>query len=180
MSSKKNLMFACVSLILFVVGVIHAAPTNGPLRICRDNPRYLADKDGQALLLVGSHVWYNLVDMGSEDPPRPFDYRAYLRWMKGLGHNFMRMWAWEMVQWDTKANGAHARKDVTMFYVTPHPWLRTGDGRALDGKPKFDLSQFNPRYFERLRQRVKTARENGIYVSIMLFEGWAMQRIEGG
>ncbi|MHC4678686.1 MAG: DUF6298 domain-containing protein [Planctomycetota bacterium] len=173
-------MFACVSLILFVVGVIHAKPTNGPLRICRDNPRYFADKDGKALLLVGSHVWYNLVDMSPEDPPRPFDYRAYLKWMKGLNHNFVRMWAWEMVQWDTKANGAHARKDVTMFHVTPHPWLRAGDGKALDGKPKFDLSQFNPRYFERLRQRVKTARENGIYVSIMLFEGWAMQRIEGG
>ena len=98
--------------------------------------------------------------------------------MKGLNHNFMRMWAWEMVQWDTKPNGAHARKDVTRFYVTPHPWRRSGDGKALDGKPKFDLTRFDPAYFTRLRQRVEAARQKGIYVSVMLFEGWAMQRIE--
>ena len=180
MSFKRILVLVCLSLILFASGVVQAERTNGPLRICPDNPRYFADKSGRALLLVGSHVWYNLVDMGPDDPPRPLDYEAYLTWMKQLNHNFMRMWAWEMTQWDTKPNGAHARKDVTRFYVTPHPWLRTGEEKALDGKPKFDLSKFNPAYFTRLRQRVEAARENGIYVSIMLFEGWAMQRIEDG
>jgi len=180
MNSKKSLMFACLLLALFVVAGVRAEPTNGPLRVCRDNPRYFADKEGRALLLTGSHVWYNLVDMGPEDSPRAFDYDAYLEWMKKYNHNFMRMWAWEMVQWNTKPNGAHARKDVTMFYVAPHPWLRTGGGKALDGKPKFDLTKFNPSYFERLRQRVEAARQKGIYVSVMLFEGWAMQRIEDG
>ena len=38
--------------------------------------------------------------------------------------------------------------------------------------PKFDLRQFNPAYFDRLRARVIAARERGIYVSIMLFEDW--------
>ena len=180
MSFKRILTFACLLLTLLAGGVIRAEPTMGPLRICADNPRYFADKEGRALLLAGSHVWYNLVDMGPEDPPRAFDYDAYLEWMKKYNHNFMRMWAWEMMQWNTKPNGAHARKDVTMFYVAPHPWLRCGDGKALDGKPKFDLSQFDPAYFTRLRQRVEAAREKGIYVSIMLFEGWAMQRIEDG
>jgi hypothetical protein len=45
---------------------------------------------------------------------------------------------------------------------------------ALDDKPTFDLSQFNPAYFERLRQRVRAAGRRGIYVSVMLFEGWGM------
>ncbi len=180
MSFGKILTVVWLLLAFFAFGVVQAEPTNGPLRVCQDNPRYFADKNGKALLLVGSHVWYNLVDMGPEDPPRPFDYEAYLTWITQLNHNFMRMWAWEMTQWDTKANGAHARKDVTRFYVTPHPWLRTGEDKALDGKPKFDLTQFNPRYFERLRRRVEAAHRNGIYVSIMLFEGWAMQRIEDG
>jgi hypothetical protein len=118
--------------------------------------------------------------MGPEDPPKPFNFNKYLEWMRQYGHNFMRMWAWEMTQWDTKANGAHARKDVTRFYVKPHPWLRSGHGKALDGKPKFDLKKFDPAYFKRLRRRIEAARQKGIYVSIMLFEGWAMQNIEGG
>jgi hypothetical protein len=42
---------------------------------------------------------------------------------------------------------------------------------ALDGKPRFDLIQFDERYFHRLRSRVVAARDHGIYVSIMLFGG---------
>jgi hypothetical protein len=178
MNLNRILTSGCFFFTFFVVGVVHAEPTNGPLWVCRENPRYFADKDGKAILLVGSHVWYNLVDMGPEDPPRKFDYDAYLEWMKRLDHNFMRMWAWEMVQWDTHGNNPRIRNQITRFYVTPHPWLRSGDGKALDGKPKFDLTKFDAAYFERLRQRVEAAREKGIYVSIMLFEGWAMQRIE--
>jgi len=177
---KKQLMFIVLLFTVILCISVYAKPTNGPLRVCSDNPRYFADADGRAILLVGSHVWYNLVDMGPQDPPKPFDYGAYLDWMSKYGHNVMRMWTWEMVKWDTKANGAHARKDVTTFYVEPHPWQRSGNGKALDGKPKFDLTKFNPAYFERLRQRIETARQKGIYVSIMLFEGWAMQRIEDG
>jgi hypothetical protein len=177
---RKQFTSGVLLLVVFLCLIAQAEPTNGPLRICPDNPRYFADADGKAVLLVGSHVWYNLVDMGPEDPPKPFDYNAYIEWMKRYDHNFMRMWTWEMVQWDTKPNGANARKDVTTFYAAPHPWLRCGDGKALDGKPKFDLTKFDPAYFNRLRQRIETARQKGIYVSIMLFEGWAMQHIEDG
>lgn len=42
---------------------------------------------------------------------------------------------------------------------------------SLDGKPKFDLARFDESYSERLRSRVIAARDRGIYVSIMLFEG---------
>jgi hypothetical protein len=45
---------------------------------------------------------------------------------------------------------------------------------ALDGKPKFDLSRFDDSYFERLRARTGAAGRRGIYVSVMLFEGWGL------
>lgn len=179
-SLRKQLVSKAFLLTVLLCISAHAEPTNGPLRACPDNPRYFADADGKVILLVGSHVWYNLVDMGPEDPPKPFDYEAYLDWMSKYGHNFMRMWTWEMTQWNTTPNSAHARKDVTTFYVKPHPWLRCGDGKALDGKPKFDLTKYDPVYFKRLRQRIEAARQKGIYVSIMLFEGWAMQHMDGG
>ena len=60
-------------------------------------------------------------------------------------------------------------------YCQPHPWERTGPGLARDGKPKFDLARYNPEYFDRMRTRVSAARDQGVYVSIMLFEGWELQ-----
>jgi hypothetical protein len=58
--------------------------------------------------------------------------------------------------------------------MTPQPWPRTGPGSAKDGKPKFDLSHFDQTYFDRLRDRVITAGNKGIYVAVMLFDGWAL------
>jgi hypothetical protein len=52
--------------------------------------------------------------------------------------------------------------------------VRTGPAKALDGKPRFDLTKFDPGYFERLRARVGAAGRRGIYVSVMLFEGWGL------
>lgn len=150
------------------------APASGPLHVCAENPRYFADASGKAVLLVGSHVWNNLQDIAESDPPAPFDWDAYLGFLEGHHHNFVRLWRWELTHWNTGDN--YGRRQHT---CAPHPWPRTGPGLALDGKPKFDLTQFDQAYFSRLRERVRSAGERGIYVSVMLFEGWGLQFAEG-
>jgi hypothetical protein len=147
-----------------------AGDAAGPLRVCKKNPRYFEGGDGRAVLLTGSHTWNNLADMGKSDPPPAFDYERYLGWMEKLNHNFIRMWTWEPVTWDTTNN---ERAGVNRVY--PGPWARTGPGKASDGKAKYDLSKYDAEYFGRLRGRVEEAGKRGIYVSVMLFEGWAMQ-----
>ena len=131
-----------------------------------------AMRSGREVLLVGSHTWNSLVDMGRSDPPEAFDFDAYLDFLGRYGHNFIRLWAWDSTTWDTRANGRLGKDFI--HHAAPLPWLRTGPGMALDGKPKFDLKQFDPAYFDRLRQRVSAAGRRGIYVSVMLFEGWGM------
>jgi hypothetical protein len=148
--------------------------TNGPLRVHPANPRYFADARGRVVYLTGSHTWPNLVDQGLTDPPVPFSFDGYLDFLTGHGHNFIRLWTWESSVCDVDEGGRRMR-----YHATPHPWPRTGPGMALDGKPRFDLSRFNPEYFERLRTRVAEAGRRGIYTSIMLFEGWAMQHAIG-
>jgi len=147
-------------------------PATGPLRASAKNPRYFCDASGRPILLVGSHTWNSLVDMGRSDPPEAFDFEAYLGFLSRYGHNFIRLWAWDSTTWDTRANGRLGKDFI--HHAAPLPWLRSGPGMALDGKPKFDLKQFNPAYFERLRTRVSAAGRRGIYVSVMLFEGWGM------
>src|SRR5205814_7292840 len=53
---------------------------------------------------------------------------------------------------------------------------RTGPGLALDGGLKFDLTRFNQAYFDQLRARVIQAGQRGIYVSLILFEGFSIHR----
>jgi len=150
------------------------AVAHGPLRVCPENRRYFTDGTGKAVYLTGSHTWANLVDLGPTDPPPRFDFDAYLDFLDRYGHNFIRLWTWELTKWDTKANGEN--RVHTAF---PHPFARTGPGTAADGKPKSDLTKFDPEYFRRLRTRVEAAGKRGIYVSIMLFEGWGMQFVSG-
>src|SRR5688572_25943382 len=149
---------------------VAAAPAEGPLRVHPDNPRYfIAGGGGRAVYLTGSHNWYNLQDAGRIGGPltKKFDYDAYLKLMAGHGHNFMRLWAWE-------GAGYWWQGEVNKEYYEPLPYRRTGPGNAPDGKPKFDVNQFDPAYFERLRSRVKAAGDKGIYVGLMLFQGWSI------
>ncbi len=150
-----------------------ASYSAGPLRVLESNPRYLTDGSGKAVYLAGSHTWYNLQDNGlmlteSQDPPRVFDYSGFLDFLAEHNHNFFRLWRWEVPKWtDSFSKLVH--------YCQPHPWPRSGPDTARDGKPKFDIAAFDQAYFDRLRARVVQARDRGMYVSVMLFEGWAPQ-----
>lgn len=138
----------------------------GPLTIHPGNPRYFAGGCGDPVYLTGSHTWTNFIDGGPGDPPPVFDYDEWLDFMVSHDHNFMRLWMWEQAAWWAY--------DATATF-SPLPFQRTGPGDALDGEPKFDLTAWNDGYFDRLRQRVSSARERGIYVAIMLFDGWSVE-----
>jgi len=147
------------------------AGARGPLRVHPKNPRYFTDGSGKAIYLTGSHTWSNLQDQGAKDPPPRFDYDRYLGFLQKHNHNFIRMWAWEQARWAPWSDGKG--KNPGDWFIEPNPYARTGPGLARDGKPKFDLAKFDPAYFDRLRQRVQKAGERGIYVSVMLFQGWS-------
>jgi len=147
----------------------------GPLVVSKTNPRYFtvaSEPEQKAIYLTGSHIWNNFHDgMGPgadcSESAEEFDYNAYLKFLKERGHNFIRLWRWE--QFKSQAAGGNYH-----LCMTPQPWRRTGPGEAKDGKPKFNLELFNESYFDRLRERVIAAGNEGIYVGVMFFDGWAL------
>jgi len=149
-----------------------SSPARAPLRVHPDNPRYFTDgtkaEDGRlrVVYLTGSHTWPNLIDRGPKDPPPAFDFDWYLRFVKEHDHNFIRLWG-RQVSWYHEYGGS----GMPVLYAAPLAWARTGPGLALDGKPKFDLTRFDPEYFNRLRSRVEAAARQGIYVGVMFFGG---------
>lgn len=144
----------------------------GLLRVSTVNPRYFVDGTGAPVYLAGAHTWSNFQDQGRGDPPPVFDYGAYLEFLVQHGHNFTKFWSFEHVRWT-------ADFPDDDFWTTPVWYVRTGPDLALDGKPKFDLTQFNPAYFDRLRQRIVAAGQRGIYVSVMVFEGESVKQKVG-
>jgi hypothetical protein len=140
--------------------------TRGPLRQSRDNPRYFADADNRIVYLTGSHSWENF-----QDVTQVFDYLAYLDRLTALHHNFIRLWVTESIHSD---GGWLMNPPANEKDIAPLPYLRTGPDLALDGRPRLDLSRFNPAYFERLRTRVMQAGQRGMYVSIMFFQGFSV------
>ncbi len=155
-----------------------APTTAGPLRVSTVNPRYFADRTGKIVYLTGSHTWGNFRDRGLTDPPAPFDFAQYLNFLVSHNHNFIRLWAWEQPHsWNNNL-------DQLERYFIPFPWMRTGPGTANDGKPQFDFTKFDQSFFDRLRGRVTSAAARGVYVSVMLFDGWdvanACNQTDGG
>ncbi len=139
------------------------ATARSPLRVHPDNPRYFTDGTHgphgslRAVYLTGSHTWNVLHDPDPAEAPA-FDYAGFLDLLHHHNHNFFRMWT---------------RMGTGGGPPTPLPTIysRTGPGEAADGGPKYDLSRFKEVFFERLRQRVQTAGDRGIYVAVMFFAG---------
>jgi hypothetical protein len=114
-------------------------------------------------------MWNNMIEIG--DGTNTFDFDAYIQFLVAHNHNFIRLWTWETTTWDT--TNTWSPKVVRQV-----PLLRYAHAVGKDGaidNDRFDLEAFEPEYFDRMKSRIRKASENGIYVSVMLFEGWCLQ-----
>jgi hypothetical protein len=145
--------------------------TSRALTVFAANPRYFTADGTSPLLLAGFHTWLNLEDGDTQDPTRPFNYADYLDSMTANHNNCFRLWVWEETKWTSEI--------ASDYWFAQNPYLRTGPGTALDGKLKFDLTQFDQTYFDRLTRRVDSARQRGIYAIVMLFNGWSVSPFGG-
>jgi len=119
----------------------------GLLVVHPENPRYLmvkGDPAKKAVLLTGAHTWAEFQTYKQEK----FDYQDWISKLVSWNHNFMRGWTWED------------------DYYRPMPFTRTNG--------KYNLDQYNPEFFNRYKKGVEMAARKGIYVSVMLFQGWSV------
>jgi hypothetical protein len=146
--------------------VVDSTEPLGLLVVDPENPRYFRNSStGKTVQLIGPHTWWNLQNTDQQFPPAPFDYNQHIAWLRANGYNHTRLWHFESVYWYSGGTTRH--------YISPQVYQRTGPGLAHDGRPKFDVTQLNQRYFDRLRARVVSARNNGVYVTVMFFQGVA-------
>lgn len=149
----------------------YASPP-GPLEVSHANPRYFALPDGRPILLAGAHDGWELQDYawGDANAPIRFQWKAFLDFLVDRNMNVIRLWCVE----STKINDADDTLTEPMAYERV-----SGKGKANDGGNKFDLDRFNAEYFQRMEQRVDEAGERGLYVIVMLFQGWSIESKRG-
>lgn len=126
----------------------------GPLKVLSTSPRYFVDSQGNPVYLSGSHTHLSLQDREGEPS---LGFESLMNLLQEHHHNFTKLWAQE----DT--------------IHSPLPYQRVGREEALDGKPKFDLTKLDQTYFYELRLRAAAAHARGIYVDVMLFNGWSVE-----
>ena len=130
----------------------------GTLAIYPHNPHYFQTADGKPMVLVGDYAWGTFSDVD-------YDYKAQFVALRANGLNFARVWIW----WGAEQFPPPDDK------LHIEPFLRPGPGKANDGRPKYDLSQFNPVFFDRLRDLCAAARQRGIFLQLITLDSWMLK-----
>ena len=137
------------------------------LSIYPPNPAYFQSVEGKPLVMIGDYEASPTAPTGVPMDPN-YDYGIFFDTLKENGLNFAKVWI---------NYGVEAEYDSETSFDDYHrfnlmPYLRTGPGLANDGRPKYDLTRFNPYYFERMAAACAAARARGIYVHLVLIDGW--------
>ncbi len=126
--------------------------------------------NGQIRVLITSDHHYGAVI------DRDFDYTAYLNYLAEQGMNHTRIYPGGMFEPPDKYLPGNPLGPLPGRQILP--WTQsteTGANPALAaaGQPsyKFDLEQWNPEYFSRLKAFVELARQKDIIVEVAFFNG---------
>lgn len=132
-----------------------------PLALNRDNPHYLQFRD-KPILLITSAEHYGAV-LNAD-----FDYVKYLDELAACELNHTRLFSGAYVE----PQGAFNIARNTLAPASGKfmaPWARSDRPGYANGGNKFDLTRWDERYFERLKDFLAQADKRGIIVEVNLF-----------
>jgi len=148
-------------ILLFFVTLSVKIVAAQPLSLHPQNPHYLQYK-GNPVVLVTSAEHYGAVL--NED----FDFKKYLQTLHDEGMNYTRIFTGSYVE----IPGSFGIENNTLAPATGSflaPWKRMEEPGLYEGETKFDLSEWNPEYFERLKSFVTLAEKMDILVEVTFF-----------
>ncbi|MBN1509154.1 MAG: heparin lyase I family protein [Sedimentisphaerales bacterium] len=132
-----------------------------PIKLHPENPHYFLWR-GEPTLLITSTEHYGAV------LNRAFDYKRYLATLQASGLNLTRTFSGAYCEpvgaFQIERNTlAPAQGDLLC------PWARSDTPGYANGGNRFDLTRWDPQYFERLTDFVAEAGKRGIVVEMVLF-----------
>lgn len=152
---------AILSVIFSLLCSVAIVSGEQPIRLHPENGHYF-EWQGKPTILVTSGEHYGLL------LNLDFDIPQYLSALEKDGLNHTRVFSGTY----RELPGGHGIEDNTLApakgrYLSP--WKRSDQPGYYDGGNKFDLKQYDPEYFRRLKELMTEAGKRGIVVELTLF-----------
>ncbi|HEX5171667.1 MAG TPA: putative collagen-binding domain-containing protein [Cyclobacteriaceae bacterium] len=132
-----------------------------PISLHPDNPHYFFYKGEPTILITSGEHYGAVLNLD-------FDYSKYLDELKSKGLNLTRTFTGVYVE----PAGAFKISNNTLAPPGDRficPWKRTDQPGYANGGNKFDLSRWDEKYFDRLKDFLREAENRGIVVELALF-----------
>ena len=134
-------------------------PTEGPIQLHPENSHYFLYK-GKALALITSAEHYGaLLNLD-------FDYETYLKTLADEGMNYTRIFTGSYFEIPGESFGIQNNTLAPLPGRVITPWMTLTDD---SGQGKYDLSQWNQQYFDRLVGFMELAKSLDIIVEVTFF-----------
>ena len=149
-------------ILMALMACLHALIAQ-PIKLYSKNRHYFEYKDKPTVLITSGMHYGAVLNLD-------INYDKYLDILARYGFNLHREFIIPCYEWRNTDEWA---SEQTPLSPRPgrvlSPYARTTIPGAKDGLNKFDLDQWNPAYFNRLKDFCRKADEKGIVVEIVLF-----------
>jgi len=132
-----------------------------PIRLHPDNPHYFLYNNRPTVLITSGEHYGAVLN-------RDFDYNIYLETLQKDGLNLTRLFSGAYVEKQGAFGIRHNSLAPAQGRYLP-PWNRSGEPGYAGGGEKFDLDKWNPEYFDRLKDFIRTAGRNDVVVELVFF-----------
>lgn len=137
------------------------AAASEPIRLHPDNPHYFLWRDKPTILITSTEHYGAVLN-------RAIDYKRYLATLQADGLNLTRTFSGAYCE----PVGAFKIERNTLAPASGDllcPWARSDTPGYPNGGNKFDLTRWDPQYFQRLTDFVAEAGKRAIIVEVVLF-----------
>jgi hypothetical protein len=132
----------------------------GTIGVYPENPHYFVYKGEPVILVTSAEHYGSMVNLG-------FDYVRYFDTLKKYDLNYTRIYPGAYIEIEGMfIEGNTLAPDQEHLVL---PWARSKEPGYPGGGNKFDLGQWDERYFARLKDYLAQARERDIIVEICFF-----------
>lgn len=132
----------------------------GVIGVSKKNPHYFQYKGKEILLITSAEHYGGVIN-------KAFDYVKYFEMLAQYGLNYTRIYPGTIIEpegfWLVEDMMAPAGNDLIV------PWVRSKVPGYKGGGNKFDLSRWDPEYFDRLRDFLKEADKRNIIIEIAFY-----------